>query len=337
MRSHGILRGAALVGLAMTMASGCRTGQVDSNVERTREPAWPPEDPRVRFERVLLTERDVIGSKFFARLAGKPPQPLFERPFGVAWHGEDLVVTDPGAGRIVRLDRAGKKIRRSSPDLLSGPIGVDVCAAGIVVADARSGRVGLFDDQLRLVRWLAEDLQRPTGVACVPGGVAVVETGAHRLVILMEDGSVRLIGQRGNASGEFNFPTAITFDGDSLWVGDTLNFRIQMIDIQTGKGEERFGRIGDAPGETPRIKGLAVDAFGRVWVSDAYLDVVSLFDTSGNYLMGVGQKGSQDGQFSFPTGIAIHSDGRVAVVDSLNRRVQILRIEGREDDSRAMR
>ena len=336
MRTRGFIRNAALVSLAIGAALGCRTGQMDPDAERARKPAWPPEDPRVRFERVLVTERDVSGSKFFARLAGKRPQPLFERPFGVAWDGEDLVVTDPGAGRIVLLEHAGK-IRRSSPGVLSGPIGVDVCAAGIVVADARSGRVGLFDDQLRLVRWLAEDLQRPTGVACVPEGVAVVETGAHRVVILREDGSLRSIGHRGNAPSEFNFPTAITFDGGSLWVGDTLNFRIQRIDVRTGEGQERFGRIGDSPGENPRIKGIAVDALDRVWVSDAFLDVVALFDTAGNYLMRIGQKGSQDGQFSFPTGIAIHADGRVAVVDSLNRRIQILRIEEREDATRETR
>ncbi|MFV2072260.1 MAG: hypothetical protein ACC742_06365 [Thermoanaerobaculales bacterium] len=336
MRPFVLLRGAGWLAPAVVTLLGCQTGGMGPDPERGRNPAWPPEDPRVRFDRALVTERDVSGSGFFSRLAGKQPQPLFERPFGVAWDGDDLVVTDPGAGRIVLLEQAGK-IRRSSPGLLSGPIGVDVCTAGIVVADARSGRVGLLDDQLRLIRWLAEDLQRPTGVACIPEGVAVVETGAHRVVILSEDGSLRSIGHRGSAPGEFNFPTAITFDGDSLWVGDTLNFRIQTIDLQTGAAEERFGHIGDAPGENPRIKGIAVDTLDRVWVSDALLDVVALFDTSGNYLMRIGNRGSQDGQFSFPTGIAIHPDGRVAVVDSLNRRIQILRITKREDASRETR
>jgi sugar lactone lactonase YvrE len=111
--------------------------------------------------------------------------------------------------------------------------------------------------------------------------------------------------------------------GDALWVGDTLNFRLQRFDPVTGKFLSQFGRLGDAPGELPRLKGLAVDSKGRLWISDGYLDQVALFQTDGTFLMSFGGKGSSRGEFSFPAGIAAHEDGRMAVVDSLNRRVKI--------------
>ena len=38
--------------------------------------------------------------------------------------------------------------------------------------------------------------------------------------------------------------------------------------------------------------------------------------------------GDEPGRFSFPAGIAAHPDGRIAVVDSLNRRVQVFRLVG---------
>lgn len=322
-----------VVVVGLVLGLGCASGTLTGSSPRSSSPAWPPGDPRVRFEKVVETEKDLGRSAFFQRLTGQGPQPLFERPYGVAWDGEDLLVTDPGAGIVLRLTENGK-IFRSRPDVLAGPIGVAACLGGVVVADGRSGRVGLFDERLHFARWLAEDLERPTGVACVSDGVAVVETAAHRVVVLRGDGTRRELGTRGTGAGEFNYPAAITVAGDVLWVGDTLNFRIQEIDAETGRSSGTFGRLGDSAGETPRVKGLAVDVMGHLWVSDAHLDLIALFDRDGVFLMDIGGPGEAIGQFSFPTGIAAHPDGRMAVVDFLNRRIQILRVvdDGMEGD-----
>ena len=125
---------------------------------------------------------------------------------------------------------------------------------------------------------------------------------------------------------------AIAIAGDTLWVGDTLNFRIQRISLSSGEALSAFGQLGDASGETPRIKGIAVDRDGNLWVADALLDEVSLYKQSGEYLMGLGESGAEPGQFSFPAGVSAHSDGRVAIVDSLNRRVQIFRLQGKSQE-----
>ena len=310
---------------ALVCLLACSSGRPPGTVNADSAPAWPPEEPRVRFDGTVETIRDLGRSAFFKRLAGQTPAPIFDRPYGVAWSGDDLLVSDPAAGTVLELTAKGKVIR-TRPGLLVGPTGIAACFDGVVVADSRGGRVGLLNDKLALVRWLAEDLERPTGVACVAGEAAVVETAAHRIVMLSPDGSRRVLGRRGTAEGEFNFPAAITSTGDTLWVGDTLNFRIQEIDAATGQVSASFGALGDAAGETPRIKGLAFDAQGRLWVSDAHLDLIALFDASGVFLMDLGGPGQADGELSFPAGIAVHPDGRVAVADSLNRRIQFFRV-----------
>jgi sugar lactone lactonase YvrE len=203
-----------------------------------------------------------------------------------------------------------------------------------VVSDSRSGDIALLDDDLKLVSWLGREFERPTGVACRGDQIYVAETGKHRILIIDADGTVTTIGERGHELGQFNFPAAITIAGDTLWVGDTLNFRIQRISISSGRALSAFGQLGDASGETPRIKGIAVDRDGNLWVSDALLDQVSLYNRSGEFLMGLGESGAGPGQLSFPTGVSAHSDGRMAIVDSLNRRVQIFRLidTGQEGD-----
>jgi DNA-binding beta-propeller fold protein YncE len=208
-----------------------------------------------------------------------------------------------------------------------------VCPPWIVVTDSRAGNVWLLDRDLQPVRRLAERLERPTGVACDERRIFVTETGRHRVLVIESSDPVgndrvspRSFGGRGDDPREFNFPTAVALSEASVWVGDTLNFRVQRLDAKLGSFLGGFGALGDSPGEMPRIKGLAVDAAGHVWISDAHLDQVALYRPDGAFLMELGGSGSQAGEFSFPAGVAAHPDGRVAVVDSLNRRVQVFRL-----------
>ncbi len=137
---------------------------------------------------------------------------------------------------------------------------------------------------------------------------------------------MRVLGGRGDGVGQFNYPTVIAPGLGKLWVGDTLNFRVQGFQPLTGEFSSSFGRLGDSPGEMPRLKGLAIDADGRLWISDAHLEQIAIYSQDGVFLTALGGPGRGPGDFSFPAGLAAHPDGRMAVVDSLNRRLQIFRL-----------
>ncbi len=310
----------------MLLSGAACVGMQDRSPAPFEALGWPANDPRVRLERVICPRHEPGGSgaRWLRRLAGKTAPDLFRRPFGVAWQGDSLLVADPDAGRVAGIADSGRVVI-SAGGLFERPMGVAACSLGIVVSDAATGKVGLLGENLRLVGWLAEGLVRPTGVACSGDRVFVAETGKHRIAVLQSDGSQLFIGHRGAGPGEFNFPTSVVVDEGSLWVGDTLNFRVQRYDLQSGTFIAAFGQTGDAAGEMPRIKGLAVDKAGHLWVSDGLLDRVSLYTREGTFLVAIGARGLAPGYFSFPSGIAAHPDGRVAVADSLNRRVQIFR------------
>jgi len=302
------------------------SGACASRAAQTSVPAglaWPPGEPRVGLVSVIETRRP--GMTLLSWIAGEKSAPLFERPYGVAWQGGDLVVTDPSARRLVRVAASGK-VTLSDPDPGFAPLTVAACPDGLVASDSESGRVARFDAGLRRVAWLAQGLDRPTGIACDARGVWVVETGAHRIVVLGNDGSRRVVGGRGTGDGQFNFPVALARLGEEVLVGDTLNFRIQRLDGASARFLGAFGRLGDAAGDTPRLKGIAVDAARHVWASDAHLDQVSIYTAEGQLLLSLGRSGSAPGEFSFPAGVAAHPDGRVAVADALNRRVQVFRL-----------
>lgn len=315
------LRLAAASALAMVVASISPPGACGA--------ASPPPAVRAVVERIVGGDGSA-HRRGWSWLTGAAAAEPFERPYGVAWDGDDLLVTDPAAARLVRVSPRGR-ITSSQPGLFLGPIGVARCEAGIVVTDSRQGSVTLLDGRLRLLRRLAEGLSRPTGVACIGPRIFVVETGGHHVLVLRKEGGIAdVFGRRGEAEAQFNFPAALAADAASVWIGDTLNFRVQRLKATNGAYLRAFGRLGDGSGETPRIKGLAIDAAGRIWVTDAHLDQIALFSESGELLADLGRSGSGYGEFAFPAGIAAGPDGRIAVVDSLNRRIQILRLEGSE-------
>ena len=48
-----------------------------------------------------------------------------------------------------------------------------------------------------------------------------------------------------------------------------------------------------------------------------------MFDSDGELLGGIGERGVGPGQFNFPTNVALDATGRLYVTDSLNFRVQV--------------
>jgi hypothetical protein len=321
MRSPGLLR--VLAPVLLAGAIGCSSHRAVT-IKGPEDLVWPADNPRIRLQSLVDLQNTKSGgaARVVSWLGGEKQIPIFQRPYAVAWDGEDLLVTDPDIGRVARIARRGR-ITLSPEGLFVHPIGIAACPQGIVVTDSGAGKLALLDRELEHVRWLWEDLSRPTGVGCDGERIFLVETAAHRIRVLGPDGEQRKLGGRGPEPGEFNFPAPIAVHGGDLLVGDTLNFRIQRVDPASGRSLQMFGQLGDAAGETPRIKGVAVDAAGRIWVTDAILDQLSLYDEDGRFLLSIGGTGLEPGQFSFPAGIAAHPDGRVVVADSLNRRLQV--------------
>ena len=136
-----------------------------------------------------------------------------------------------------------------------------------------------------------------------------------------------VLGQRGAGPGEFNFPTYLWWGNDArLYVSDALNFRIQMFDGD-GRVVGQFGRLGDGSGDAARQKGVATDSLGHVYVVDSLFHAFQIFDAKGDFLLGVGNRGGDPGEFWLPTGIFIDQD-LIYVADSYNSRIQVFQHMG---------
>ncbi len=100
-----------------------------------------------------------------------------------------------------------------------------------------------------------------------------------------------------------------------------MNFRIQIFDA-SGSFRRAFGQAGDGLGDMFRPKGLGIDSEGHFYLGDAFHNLVQVFDRAGSLLYYFG-KAAGVGDFQLPVGVSVNPSGRVLVVDSQNRRVQV--------------
>lgn len=66
----------------------------------------------------------------------------------------------------------------------------------------------------------------------------------------------------------------------------------------------------------------------QVWIIETGSHKISVFDVDGAFIKNIGQRGSEPGDFNFPTHIWIDEKGKAYVVDAMNFRIQIFNEAG---------
>jgi len=110
------------------------------------------------------------------------------------------------------------------------------------------------------------------------------------------------------------------------WNRTHTGIRVTKLTLGTQPGDEEivseFSRAGDAPGQLIWPAGMALDREENVYITDEWLNRISIFDKDGNFLRHWGSGGSDPGTFNGPSGIAIDHQNVLYIVDSRNHRVQ---------------
>ncbi|TAN45589.1 MAG: 6-bladed beta-propeller [Nitrospirae bacterium] len=154
------------------------------------------------------------------------------------------------------------------------------------------------------------------------------------------DGKVLIYSQSGmlynTIESSFNKPVSIAVDDlNRIYVGDSSNGSVTVID-PTGKF---LFKLGAGNGEFGLPSDIAIASNGKSYVVDSSNNRVKIYNNDGQSagsfgiacvtpISGVPVCNAQ-GQFNFPTGIAVDDiAGEVYVVDSNNARVQVFDLSG---------
>jgi sugar lactone lactonase YvrE len=121
---------------------------------------------------------------------------------------------------------------------------------------------------------------------------------------------------------------------------DTLESGVILVsNPATGVWDERSAwrltdevRIGTRDGEGPEVFGdvrsIALDDVGRVYVLDAHVQEVRVFDRAGIHVRTIGGHGGGPGEIGFATGIIVDPAGRLWIPDYGNQRYSLFDTSG---------
>lgn len=169
------------------------------------------------------------------------PAATFAAPAGITYDGIDLYVADTGNHNISKV---------TLPGLLVTPF-AGTGAAGNVNGTGTTS-----------VRFNA-----PQGLTSRGGNLYVADTGNSDIRVITISGAIvttlagtgvaGFLNHATGTSAQFNFPQGITTDGTNLYVADTANHRIRMIDgtgaVTTIAGDGTGGNVDNATGTSARF------------------------------------------------------------------------------------
>lgn len=243
-------------------------------------------------------------------------------PVGVASGASgEIVVADAFSKTVVifRETKDGWAPERAVP-MEGTPTGIVTGGPGYLVA--MRGPAGLA--WIQRENWAVRKGAFPRGA--IPGPMASLP-GGSALVMDMATSSVLTVTAETGAIST----TPVGGGGQALAAAPGGGFWLARVE---GALVERRGPSGDVldswrlAGEPPRPAwpaGLVMEPGGGLLVLDRRAARVLLLDVSGR-LEAVGSRaGHDEGRLSSPSGIALLPDGRVAVADTGNERVQVFR------------
>jgi tripartite motif-containing protein 71 len=153
------------------------------------------------------------------------------------------------------------------------------------------------------------------------------------------------IGRRDFAGPSFYFPVALAINdrlghlyvlsraagnSQSATAVDLLRKRVRVTMCTVDEDYlNEFGTCGTEDGQFIWPAGIAIDQEDKVYVSDEWLNRISIFSSDGEFLGKWGVEGSGDGEINHPSGLAIDRDDNLLVVDGSNHRIQKFTKDGR--------
>jgi ABC-type Fe3+ transport system permease subunit len=254
---------------------------------------------------------------------------VFSRP------GNCFFVVDRSA-RIQRVELDGRASAMwCTPEDGNGkPVGISVGPDGdVYVPDTHYARVLVYSPDGQLKRQWGTygtgtgQFVFPTDVAFdSTGHIYVSEYGENDRIQVFDPVSlevIRAIGSPGMAPGQFSRPQSMLIDGDTLYVADACNHRLQAFSLD-GKLLRVMGSCGSELGQFRYPHGLDMDAAGRLVVCEFGNNRIQWIDkTTGQGLKTWGAPGREPGELAYPWAVAVDKSDRVVVVDSGNNRLQV--------------
>ncbi|MBI4914291.1 MAG: hypothetical protein HY825_00445 [Acidobacteria bacterium] len=232
--------------------------------------------------------------------------------------------------RLVALVAGGGELAFERPaDVAVGP-----ASGNVYVADSGRNLVFVFSPQGVFQRTIGAGgggsgaFRNLLGLAADRDeNLYVVDAGAGAVQVVSPQGQYgRRLEVPSRAAGATGLIDAAVGAAGQVYVVDNFNNRVAIL----GRGgAQLFGKQGAQPGDFSAPTFCAVDAAGRLLVSDCLNARVQVFSADGEFVRAFGRFSRGPGGFGRPKGVAVSAAGEIYVADSWLNTVQVFDAEGR--------
>ena len=221
-------------------------------------------------------------------------------------------------------------------ETLQKPTGIAVSSKGLIaIADYGKNCILICDKEGNILRQVGckgetpGQLHCPTDVTFINDDeILVADELNHRVQqfnVHSAQNFVNSFGRYGNEDGNFQYPTRVFMDDERrIIVSDFNNHRVQVL-TRDGVPMLIFGDSGPEKLNNP----VGCVCYKNMFiVADSLNSCLKVFNSSGNFLRKIGEKGNEDGQFLRPYGVCVDQHGNILVSDKDSGHVQQFTIEG---------
>ena len=170
-----------------------------------------------------------------------------------------------------------------------------------------------------------ETFIKPYGVAVDKEGKIYITDVGRVMVFDLKNKELSLIGDMPE-KGQLRVPIGIAVSGDGRLFITDVGADVLYV-YREGKYVITIGQAG----EFDNPSGVAVDEQRRLlYVVNAKKHCVNVYSLDNyTFLKTIGARGTADGEFNFPTNIALDAEGNIYVVDTGNFRIEIFNPDGK--------
>ncbi len=245
----------------------------------------------------------------------------------------NVYVVDSPSGCIVVFDAFGRVTATHSG--FNRPLGIAVDASGhIYLGEEQSGSITVLDPQWTPLYKLGSgngEFSMPNFIATdAPSNtVYVSDSKANTIKVYSGATLINQFGTGGTNNGAFDFPAGIAVStGGEVFVMDQNNDRVQIFDRNGVYLRQMNFMAGTNRVPTGRRQGLLLDNAGRLYVTDSFNAIVTVYDaTTGTPLGTLGNFGLGAGNLNLPAAVCMDPFNRLLVTSANNGRLELYGID----------
>ena len=220
--------------------------------------------------------------KVFGRHGKQPGQ--FIKPCSIAIGPEELIyVADMMNNRIQVFDINGKFVRTwgsygKENGQLANPLAIEVNKNGTVYVADMNNRITLFNSSGKYIDVFGRGGSKKGEFRC-PSALAhdnetgflyIADQNNNRIQALYKSKIKKIFKTIKGLSGGLFSPTGVDICGKNLYIADSGNSRLVVLDKLTGKLRGVYGKKGSEAGEFSGMRGIAAMNNSLVFIIDRY-------------------------------------------------------------------